>query len=70
LSLKKPCILLRKLTERQEGVEIGINFLTKLDENYAKEVIEKIEKNQIKIKEFKNPYGSIGVSQKIVEILK
>ncbi len=67
---KKPCILLRKLTERQEGVEIGINFLTKLDENYAKEVIEKIEKNQIKIKEFKNPYGSIGVSQKIVEILK
>lgn len=67
---KKPCVLLRKLTERQEGIEIGINFLTKLDEDYAKEVIEKIEKNQLKVKPFKNPYGSVGVSKKIAEILK
>ncbi|MEM1577964.1 MAG: UDP-N-acetylglucosamine 2-epimerase (non-hydrolyzing) [Candidatus Pacearchaeota archaeon] len=70
LVFKKPCILLRKLTERQEGLTTGINFLTKLDINYAKEIIKKIESNKFKIKNFKNPYGEPGVSKKIVEMLK
>lgn len=70
LVFKKPCVILRKLTERQEGIDSGINFLTKLDENYTKEIIEKIEKNQIKVQKFKNPYGKKGVSKKIVEVLK
>jgi UDP-N-acetylglucosamine 2-epimerase (non-hydrolysing) len=70
LVFKKPCILLRKKTERQEGLSTGINFLTKLNVNRAKEIIEKIEKGKIKVKKFKNPYGEKGVSKKIVEILR
>lgn len=70
LVFKKPCILLRKKTERQEGLSTGINFLTRLDINRAKEIIDKIESGKIKIKKFKNPYGEKGVSKKIMEILK
>ena len=70
LIFKKPCLVLRERTERQEGLETGINFLTKLDVNYAKDIIRKIEKNQIKIKNFKNPYGEKGLSKNIVEILR
>ena len=69
LVFKKPCILLRKKTERQEGLSTGINFLTRLDINKAKEIIEKIEKEEIKVKKFKNPYGEKGVSKKIMEVL-
>lgn len=70
LVFKKPCILLRKRTERQEGLFTGINFLTKLDINYTKKIMEKIEKDKIKIKNFKNPYGEKGVSKKIVGLLR
>lgn len=70
LVFKKPCIILRKKTERQEGFTTGINFLTKLDVNYAGKIIKEIEFNKLKIKGFKNPYGNAGVSKKIVEILK
>jgi len=70
LVFKKPCILLRKKTERQEGLLTGINFLTKLDVNYSKDVIKRIESNKLKIKDFKNPYGEIGVSKKVIEELK
>lgn len=70
LIFKKPCIILRKRTERQEGLKTGINFLTKLDLDKTKEIIGEIEENKIKIKKFKNPYGERGVSKKIVGILK
>jgi UDP-N-acetylglucosamine 2-epimerase (non-hydrolysing) len=70
LVFKKPCILLRKKTERQEGLSTGINFLTGLNVNYAKKVIENIEGNKIKVKKFENPYGELGLSKKIVELLK
>jgi len=70
LVFKKPCILLRKKTERQEGLATGINFLTGLNINYTKEIIKKIESNNLKVKKFKNPYGEKGVSKKIVEVLK
>ena len=69
LVFKKPCVILRKLTERQEGLATGINFLTKLNVTYAKNIIKKIENNEIKIKDFKNPYGEPGVSKKIVNLL-
>jgi len=69
LVFKKPCILLRKKTERQEGLLTGINFLTKLNVNYSKKLIEMIENNKLKIKNFKNPYGERGLSKKIVDIL-
>lgn len=70
LVFKKPCVILRKRTERQEGLSTGINFLTELDYDYSKKIIEDIENNKIKIKNFKNPYGEFGVSKKILEILK
>jgi UDP-N-acetylglucosamine 2-epimerase len=70
LIFKKPCIILRKRTERQEGLLTGINFLTELDVKRSIEIIKKIESNQIKIKNFKNPYGKEGLSKKIIEILK
>lgn len=70
LIFKKPCILLRKKTERQEGLFTGINFLTRLNVNRTKEIIDKIEKGKIKVKKFKNPYGEKGVSKRIVSLLK
>src|SRR3989344_4220751 len=70
LVFKKPCVILRKKTERQEGLSTGINFLTNLNLSYSRKVIEDIENNRIKTKDFKNPYGEIGVSKKIVELLK
>jgi UDP-N-acetylglucosamine 2-epimerase len=70
LVFKKPCIILRKKTERQEGLSTGINFLTKLNTGYAKKIIENLEKGKIKVKKLKNPYGNKGVSKKIVEELK
>ncbi len=69
LIFKKPCIILRKKTERQEGLSIGINFLTGLNVKYTKKIIKDIEKGKIKVKKFKNPYGEKGVSKKIVGVL-
>jgi len=70
LIFKKPCIILRKKTERQEGLNTGINFLIGLNVDYAKKVINKIENNKIKVKKFKNPYGEKNVGRKILGVLK
>jgi len=70
LIFKKPCVLLRKKTERQEGLASGINFLTELDLEYSREIIRKIENGEIKPRNFKNPYGEPGVSKKIINLLK
>lgn len=69
LVFKKPCIILREKTERQEGLQTGINFLTKLDVEKTKSLIDCIEKNILEVKDFRNPYGEKGVSKKIVKIL-
>lgn len=69
LILKKPYLILRKYTERTEGLDTGINFLTKLDIEYSKKIIEKIESNKLKIPEFDNPYGEIGLSKNIIKLL-
>lgn len=66
----KPCIILRKKTERQEGLSTGINFLTRLNVNYSKSLVRKIEKGKLNIKKFENSYGKKGVSKKIIELLK
>lgn len=70
LIFKKPCLLMRKRTERPEGLATGLNFLTKLDLEYSKRMIKDIENGHIKVKAFKNPYGKKGVSKKIVDLLK
>lgn len=69
LVFKKPCVILRKRTERQEGLKTGINFLTKLDSSYSNRVIKDIEDKKMKTEKFVNPYGEVGVSSKIVKIL-
>lgn len=68
LFLRKPCIILRKKTERQEGLDTGINFLTGLDVEYARTIVKKLE-GSFTFKHFKNPYGEVGVSKKIVDHL-
>ncbi len=67
LVFNKPCLILRHVTERQEGLETGINFLT-MDIKEGREVISKMEKGLPQIK-FKNPYGTLGVSKEIVRRL-
>ena len=69
LVFKKPCVILRKFTERQEGIGTGINFLTKLDVNESVEIIKLIENGKINVGKFKNPYGQAGVSKEIVRRL-
>jgi UDP-N-acetylglucosamine 2-epimerase len=68
LILKKPCVILRMKTERVEGLKTGINFLTKLNVEYAKQIIERLE-GKFKIPKFKNPYGDNKVSKRIIEFL-
>ncbi len=70
LVFKKPCVLLRKKTERQEGLDTGINFLTGLDVKKSKEVIASIENGDVKIEKILNPYGKKGLTKKILEVLK
>lgn len=63
----KLCLILRNVTERQEGLDVGINFLT-MDVDEAKGIIYEME-NGMDIPEFENPYGERGVSEVIVELL-
>lgn len=69
LFLKKPCIIMRRKTERVEGLKTGINFLTKLNVGYTRKIIDMLE-SDFKIPKFKNPYGEPGVSKKITSILE
>lgn len=66
----KPCIILRKYTERQEGLESNFQFLSKLKIKETKEKIDEFLSPEFKSQEFKNPYGEKGLTRKIVEHLK
>jgi len=70
LVFHKPCIVLRKATERQEGLDSNFQFLSKLDVKKTKEIIREYLSKDFKIKKFSNPYGDKGVSKKVVEVLK
>ncbi|MBT3643095.1 hypothetical protein HN604_02875 [archaeon] len=70
LIFKKPCIIMRDRTERQEGLSSGINFLTGVDVKKAQKIIKKIESGEFKIPAYENPYGKRGLSKKIVEVLE
>ena len=69
LIFQKPCIILRMNTERQEGLESNFQFLSELDVEETKAQITKFLSPSFKIESFKNPYGEVGVSKKIVEEL-
>jgi len=68
LALGKPCILLRKRTERPEGLDTGLNFLTGLDFNKALVAIRRIEAAP-NVSSFKNPYGDGKSAELIVDYL-
>ena len=68
LILKKPCILMRKRTERIEGLETGINFLTELKEEKLKKAIKLVLDRGVNT-DIMNPYGVVGVSKKIEKLL-
>ncbi|MBR9689511.1 MAG: UDP-N-acetyl glucosamine 2-epimerase [Candidatus Altiarchaeota archaeon] len=70
LVFKKPCILLRKKTERIEGLATGINFLTGMNVPFAIRKIDEVLNEDYKVPKFKNPYGERGVSKKVVEELQ
>lgn len=70
LIFKKPCILLRKATERPEGLSTNFQFLSGLDVEKAKDKIREYLSPKFRTINFNNPYGNVGVSKKVLEILK
>ncbi len=69
LIFKKPCLLLRMKTERQEGLSTGINFLTELNVEKTKEIMDYVLDKKFKIPNVKNPYGGEGASKRVADIL-
>jgi UDP-N-acetylglucosamine 2-epimerase (non-hydrolysing) len=70
LIFKKPCIILRNKTERPEGLKTNFQFLSELNVEKTKEKIKEYLNPKFKANKVNNPYGQIGVSKKIVKILK
>ncbi len=69
LIFQKPCIILRMNTERQEGLKSNYQYLSRLDVKKTKEKIKEYLSEEYRVEDFKNPYGKIKVSEKIIEIL-
>jgi UDP-N-acetylglucosamine 2-epimerase (non-hydrolysing) len=69
LIFNKPCIILRKATERQEGLETNFQFLSHFNVNETKQKIFEYLNPSFKINKVKNPYGK-NVSKLIVDILQ
>lgn len=69
-SLNKPVIVLRRETERTEGLEAGTLILAGVDEDEIREKTSKLLKDKkyyTVIASAKNPYGDGNSSKKIVE---
>jgi len=64
-----PCILLRKATERPEGLNSNFQSLIGVDIEKAKRKIKEYLHRDFKIEKFKNPYGEKGLTKKIVDVL-
>lgn len=70
LVFRKPCILLRKRTERVEGLKTGLNFLTGMNVKYALRKMDEVLNPDWEVPDFRNPYGQEGVSKKVVDTLQ
>jgi UDP-N-acetylglucosamine 2-epimerase (non-hydrolysing) len=70
LVFRKPCIILRKKTERTEALDTGINFLTGMNPVYAIRKMDQVLADDWKPPRFKNPYGQKGASKKVVDTLQ
>lgn len=66
LIFRKPCVILRKSTERQEGLDSNFQFLSNLDVEKSKEMIRLYLHPTFKPKKFDNPYGKKGLTKRIV----
>lgn len=66
LILNKPCVLLRRRTERGEGIPLGVTFLTRLDFALSESVIHKLESGNFTCRKYKNPYALLGSPTKII----
>lgn len=66
---QKACVILRKATERPEGLCSNFQFLSELDVKKTKKKMKEYLSSSFKIDKFENPYGKVGVSEKIVDIL-
>jgi len=66
LIFQKPCVILRMNTERPEGLEFNFQYLSRLDVEKTKSKIQEYLNPDFKIK---NPYGEVGVSERIVNLL-
>ena len=71
ITLKVPCITLRKSTERMETVLAGVNFLAGIEPNSIKKYLDVIHTGKVhkKIKKIPNPYGDGKASEKIIKKL-
>ena len=71
ITLKKPCVTLRKNTERWETLILRANVLCDIDANAnMNEAIDKMEKRTSRIKRLNNPYGNGDTADKIVRFLQ
>lgn len=72
-SLGKPVLVLREVTERSEGVDVGTTQLVGTNKNLiVNETIKLIEDNEhyIKIANTHNPYGDGTTSKQILKIIE
>ncbi len=71
ITLKKPCITLRKNTERWETLFLLANTLFDIDSGFnLNEVIYRMEKGTNYIKTLDDPYGDGNTSDRIINFLK
>ena len=68
LIFNKPCVIMRCVTERQEGLETNFQFLSNFELEETKAKILEYTNPKFKIKKATNPYGK-NVSKKIVDLL-
>ncbi len=70
---KKPVIVMRDVTERNEAIKAGYAFLVGSDSIKTKRIFEKINNNlnsEFNYFNTKNPFGDGNASQKILKILQ
>ena len=70
---KKPLIVMRDVTERNEAIKAGYAFLTGSDQQKIEKSFEQIDKqlkNQYNFFKGKNPFGDGSSSERIIKIIK
>lgn len=68
VTLRVPCVTVRKNTERMETVNIGASTLTGYNPDKIIESVDNMEKKDLS--NIKNPYGDGTASEKIIEKIK